>query len=506
MGAALPRVPGAPGQGSPLTPAGPSLRGDPFGPLAPLLAAAASAPLPPVLAIVGDDEWFVAEAAHRVAKTFRAAFPEGEVSEYDGTGNGVKEAVADAATIALFSTNRLVSLDATDLLRTRKLAADEIDGLLDEAAEAGLGAPPGAPSEPRVLERLARKALALARDAGALVEGDPEETARKLTGRVRRSDRAPELRQLLSLPVDDGENAETALGRLLDYVARAAPGDNVLLLRAVSPDPDHAALAELKRAPVARLLAPDEAARRERLHSLGLERVLERGKSAEPDVFETLTERGRLTARAFLSELDRLVDTAAGNRVTAEAAARLVADERKEYGSDFVEAVARRRFLEALRIGERLLAADDFTAFRSFGKEEGAAPAKKGPKGEAAFFPLLGLLAADLRRMLALKAALSEPGADVPQRRADYRTFVDRLLPRLKSPRPGAAPVPLDGHPFVLHKAYTASFDWSLDELASALAAVAGIDRGVKTGIGSGPELLQSWLLSMSAPAARPRG
>ena len=66
--------------------------------------------------------------------------------------------------------------------------------------------------------------------------------------------------------------------------------------------------------------------------------------------------------------------------------------------------------------------------------------------------------------------------------------------------------MPLDGHPFVLHKAYTASFDWSLDELASALAAVAGIDRGVKTGIGSGPELLQSWLLSMSAPAARPRG
>ena len=481
------------------------MRGDPFGPLAPLVAAAASAPLPPVLAVLGDDEWFVAEAAQRVAKAFRSAFPEGEVAEYDGTGNGVKEAVADAATIALFSTNRLVSLDVTDLLRTRRLLADEVDGLLDEAAEAGLGAPPGAPAEPRVLERLARKARLLAREAGALVEGDAEETARKLTGRVKRSDRAPELRQLLSLPVDDGENAETALGRLLDFVARATPGDNVLLLRAVSPDPDHAALAELKRAPVARLFASDEAARRERLHALGLERVLERGKSAEPDVFETLTERGRLTARAFLSELDRLVDTAAGNRVTAEAAARLVADERKEYGSDFVEAVAKRRFLEALRVAERLFAADDFTAFRSFGKEEGA-PAKKGPKGEAAFFPLLGLLAADLRRMLALKAALAEPGAEVPQRRADYRTFADRLLPRLKAPRPGAAPVALDGHPFVLHKAYLASFDWSIDELSSALGAMAGIDRGVKTGLGSGPELLQSWLLSMSVPAARPRG
>lgn len=479
------------------------MRGDPFGALAPLLSAVASAPIPPVLTVLGDDEWFVAEAARRVAKAFLAAFPDGEVSEYEGAGSGVKEAVADAATIALFATNRLVSLDATDLLRTRKLTAEEVDTLLDDAAEAGLGAAPGAPSEPRVLERLARKARGLARDAGALVEGEPAETAKKLAGRVRRSDRAPELEKLLSFPVDDGEASETALGRLLDYVSRARPGDNVLLLRAVSPDESHAALAELRRTPAARLFAEGEAGRRERLHALGLERVLERGLTSEPDVFEVLTERGRLTARAFLSELDRLVDTAPAGRVTAEAAARLVADERKEYGSDFVEAVARRRFLEAIRVAERLFAADDFSAFRPFGKEEGGAPAKKGPKGEAAFFPLLGLLAADLRRMLALKAALAEPGADPPARRADYRAFVDRLLPHLKSARAGAAPVPIDGHPFILHKAYLASFDWTLEELASALAALADVDRGVKTGLGSGPDLLQSWLLRMAGPGAR---
>ncbi len=471
------------------------MRGDPFGALAPLLAAAASAPLPPVLTVLGDDEWFVAEAARRLSKAFLGAFPDGEVSEYDGTGNGVKEAVADAATIALFATNRLVSLDVTDLLRTRKLTAEEVEELLDEAADAGLGAPPGAPSEPRVLERLARKAKALAREAGAFVEGDVAESARKLAGRVRRADRAGDLEKLLSFPADDGEAAETALGRLLDYVARATQGDNVLLLRAVSPDPEHAVLAELRRAPVARLFAGDDAARRERLHALGLERVLERGGTAEADVFETLTERGRLTARAFLSELDRLVDSAPAGRVTNEAAARLVADERKEYGSDFVEAVARRKFLEALRVAERLFSSDDFTAFRSFGKEAPAAPAKKGPKGEAAFFPLLGLLAADVRRMLAVKAALAEPGAEPPARRADYRAFVDRVLPRLKSARPGAAPVPVDGHPFVLHKAYLASFDWSLDELAAALASLADIDRGVKTGLGSGPDLLSAWLL-----------
>ena len=213
------------------------MRGDPFGPLAPLLAAAAGAPLSPVLTILGDDEWFVAEASQRVAKAFREAFPEGEVSEYEGTGNGVREAVADAATIALFSTNRLVALDVTDLLRTKKLTADEVDSLLDEAADAGLGAAPGAPSEPRVLDRLARKARALARDAGALVEGDAAETARKVTGRVRRSDRAPELAQLLSLPVDDGEAAETALGRLLEYATRARPVGALPLMHEAHAEP-----------------------------------------------------------------------------------------------------------------------------------------------------------------------------------------------------------------------------------------------------------------------------
>ena len=49
-------------------------------------------------------------------------------------------------------------------------------------------------------------------------------------------------------------------------------------------------------------------------------------------------------------------------------------------------------------------------------------------------------------------------------------------------------------------RAYLASFDWTLDELAAALAGLAAIDRGVKTGLGSGPDLLQSWLLGMAAP------
>ncbi len=470
---------------------------DPFAPLAPLAAALSTPPLPPVVALFGDDDWIVSEAVRRLTAAFRAAFPESETSTYDATGGGVTEAVADAATVALFSTNRLVALDATELLHARKLTADEVDALLDEAAEAG-------PSERRVLERCARKARALAAAAGHGADADPHETAKKVTGRVRRSERAPELAALLALPVEEGEATESALDRLMDYVTRAPSGDNVLLVHALSPDADHAALGELRRHPHALLLAPDGEARRERLAQLGLERTIERGLAVDADVFDTLTERGRLSARAFLTELDKLCDSAANGRVTAEAAARLVVDERKEYGSDFVDAVVKRRFLDALKVLERLLSAtEEFTAFRPFGKGE-AAPARKGPKGEAAFFPLLGLLAGEVRRILAFKAALAEPWAqELRRRRADYRSFQDRVLPALRNAPPGAPPVPLDGHPFVLHKAYLASFDWPLDDLLRTLEGIAAIDRGVKSGAGTGRDLLESLLLQLHGTAAR---
>jgi len=468
---------------------------DPFAALKPLLSALARAPLPPVLLVTGDDEWVVGEAARRAVAAFREAFAESEVSTYAAPGAKVKDAVDDAATVALFSTNRLVVLEATELLRAGKVTAEEVDALLDEADEAR-----GRPDEERVLARLARRGAALASAAG-VGGGDAAETARKLTGRVKRSTRADELAALLALLPEDEEGSETALERLLDYAARASAGDNALLVHALSPDRDHHALAALRRASMAAdLSAPDDDARRERLAELGLERAIARNVVVEPEVLELLLERGRVSARAFLSELDRLIDTAEGPRVTAEAAARLVLDEKKEYGSDFVDAVVGRRPIEALRIFERLLAGDSFTAFRPYGGKEDPAP-RKGPRGESAFFPLLGLLAGEVRRVLAVKCALSEKGGG-GARRADYRTFVDRVLPALRAPKEGAAPVPLEGHPFVLHKAYLAALDWSLPELVDALAGLDAIDRGVKSGTGSGPELMEAYLLARGGAGA----
>lgn len=100
-----------------------------------------------------------------------------------------------------------------------------------------------------------------------------------------------------------------------------------------------------------------------------------------------------------------------------------------------------------------------------------------------------------------MKVALAlVPAAARPARRLDYRTFADRLLPSLKSPPQSAPPVPLDGHPYVLHKAYLASFDWSLSELVEAMKGIAAIDEGVKTGTGEGRELLETFLLSRVTP------
>ena len=93
-----------------------------------------------------------------------------------------------------------------------------------------------------------------------------------------------------------------------------------------------------------------------------------------------------------------------------------------------------------------------------------------------------------------MKCALAERGAGGP-RRADYRTFQDRVLPALKASKEGAAPVRLEGHPFVLHKAYLAALEWPLPELIQALEGLEAVDQGVKTGAGSGPELMEAYLL-----------
>jgi DNA polymerase III delta subunit len=314
---------------------------------------------------------------------------------------------------------------------------------------------------------------------------------------VKRADRSPELAALLALLPASEEGVESALDRLLDYAQRASASDNVLLVHAVLPDAQHRATQGLRRAARAvDLSVPDEPARRARLASLGLERAIDRKVLVEPEVFELLSGRGRLAARPFLSELDRLMDSAGGPRVTAEEAARQIADESREYGSDFVEAVAARDLGASLRLLAKLLSGASFTAFRPWGGKEDALPAKKGPRGEAAFFPLLGLLAAEIRRMLALRAALDERAASVPARRADYRGFVDRVLPALKAARPGLPPLPLDAHPFVLHKAYLAALGWTAEDLRLALMGLEAIDRGVKSGAGTGPELLEGWLFS----------
>jgi DNA polymerase III delta subunit len=473
-------------------------RPEPFAEIAPLLSAARTAPLPPLVVLTGDDDWIVAEAVRRVAAAFREGFAEGEVTSYEAASGGAAEAVADAATIALFATNRLVTLDATDLLRGKGLTADELDALLDEASDAG--------EDARALVRLARRARAIASAAGiasADLADDPADAARRVAGRVRRSNRAGELAALLATPGVEEEGAESALDRLLDFARRASPSDNVLLVHAVAPDPEHEALRVLRRAArAADLSVGGEDARRARLHALGLERALDRKALVEPEVFSLLSGRGRLQARAFLSDLDRLIDSAGEGRVTEEHAGRQVADESREYGSDFVEAVAARDPLEALRLLGKLLAGATFTAFRPFGgKEEAQHAAKKGPRGDAAFFPLLGLLAGEVRRMLALRAALEERGASM--RRADYRTFADRILPALKSPRADLPALPLDGHPFVLHKAYLACLNWTAEELVSALVGIEAIDRGVKTGAGSGSELLEAWLLGQARPGLR---
>jgi len=99
--------------------------------------------------------------------------------------------------------------------------------------------------------------------------------------------------------------------------------------------------------------------------------------------------------------------------------------------------------------------------------------------------------------MVALKAALTERGLPAGSgRRADYRTFVDRIVPALKSPGAGAPPLAAEAHPYVLFKSHLAAQNWTIEELVAALTGLAGVDRGAKSGAGTGIELMEAWLLS----------
>lgn len=104
---------------------------DPFAGIAHLREAVRRAPLPPVLFLSGNDEWFVGEGPRRIAASFRESFAEGEVTSYEGP-SAARDAVSDASRVALFSTNQLVLLDASDLLRGKRLTAEEVEALLDE--------------------------------------------------------------------------------------------------------------------------------------------------------------------------------------------------------------------------------------------------------------------------------------------------------------------------------------------------------------------------------------
>ena len=54
--------------------------------------------------------------------------------------------------------------------------------------------------------------------------------------------------------------------------------------------------------------------------------------------------------------------------------------------------------------------------------------------------------------------------------------------------------------PWLLVGLGLASLDWSVTELTEALCGIERIDRGVKSGAGTGPELLETFLLERAFP------
>ena len=161
--------------------------------------------------------------------------PRGRGLDVRGDGRRRAEAVADAATVALFSTNRLVVLEATELFRGKGLTAEDLDALLDEAAEAR--------GTTRARSRASRAGRTRCAGGGRrrrrrrsrgrrAPDRRTREACRPLAG-ARRASRPPPRRPRRGR----GDGARPA-PRLRARARRAS--DNVLLVHAVTPDAQHA--------------------------------------------------------------------------------------------------------------------------------------------------------------------------------------------------------------------------------------------------------------------------
>ena len=206
-------------------------------------------------------------------------------------------------------------------------------------------------------------------------------------------------------------------------------------------------------------------------------------------------------ARPFLSDLDRLIDSAEGPRVTAEHAAPAGRGREPRV----------RLGLRGGRRGARHARGPAPSRQAPLGRDVRGLPAV-GRQGRGALRPRRRARAARPRSSRSSASSRATCGGCSPcvrpsrsgARRCAARTTArSRTASCPRSRRRGRAcrRCRSRGTRSSSTRRTSRALNWTADELADALVGIEAIDRGVKTGAGSGSELLEAWLLARARPA-----
>lgn len=416
--------------------------------------------------VTGDVEFFVEEKAAEAAQKLGQGGVEILRFEDDAPAESVADALLNRS---LFSPRRLVQLDISRLLGTESPGR-----LLTQAVESWReGTPAG---RRRAFKQTRALLAALDLSAGTA----PEELAETVAKRARKKEEAGTLAEILrELPEEKASPAAltAALRHLLE-----SPNDGVVaLVTAVSPPSGVDLVREIEKKglhlPAAVGEDPGPA-----LARLARARAKERDVRLDPDAIERLRVQTDARPALFAAELGKLLDWAGpGGRIQARDVLLNVEDEASEDLYPFYEAIGRRDAGDALARLERLFSGRTVRA----GKRELEVDASDD-EWPAVF---LGMLTAEVRRMLLIRCVLDERGGF--DKAMEYPAFAARIVPRLNEPL-----APFGVSPFAAQNGAVNGFVWFMAarraaryttaELARGLARAAEVDVRLKS---SAPEL-----------------
>jgi len=396
--------------------------------------------------VAGGHEFFVDEAAEEIRAGLEFSDDEIEKIPEEALAARLPDALASGS---LFSSRRLVEADLSTLFGRSSPGT-----LLDDAVAAWEKDSPAGRREAFKNARALLSALQLDNES-------PEESAATAVKKVRRGELREVLTEILRQMPGGGSSNEAA-GAVFAHLRGGVAG-TVLLARAVDPPKTSTLYKAFEAYGQVRIVAADENEHARLLSRRAQKLAAEKHIAIEPAAIDRLLARTDGDPRLFASELDKILEWVGdeGKLQTRDVEA-LVEDRRAEDVYAFFDAFGSRDRTETMRRLERVLSG---RALRTGEREI------KGDEPLRAFF---GMLVADIRRLLIVRARCDETGTKINPA-LGYPAYQSGVHPRLCAETPL-----LEGSPYLWYKAYQRAGRFTRNELVSALRRCAEADAATK--------------------------